>query len=213
MKRVAYLLVSALLFSGCGVPLAPAPSVTPLPPSATASQIPSVTASSVSPSPLPPTPTVTEPPAPTPVFTPDATGEALIAPYRGLKVPPYPQGTHEQGGWSVDPEGGLGNEYAIAIVQIGSWNTLWFDEMTFRDTAGHAHWKNLDILPLGKGEYPIDGCYSKDTSFWDIVALGHTGSSAEEVVIERAWRADVTSGKFLPIDPSQAVCIGYAGGE
>ncbi len=147
--------------------------------------------------------------AATPEINPGTIAPKMPAasPYIGVAYPPLPQGWEEGRGALAATVGDV--DYAVQELTQARQQMLWFMKSTGRDAQGHIVWVVTDVLV--RSDVPEPGgliwgfCTLNDQPDEEIVALGEVKAARMEIV-NRAWRANHTTGRFEPIATTGIVC-------
>ena len=130
--------------------------------------------------------------------------------YIGLRYRDVPKGLKDLGGWIVgETEAGI--EYAIARVQKGNQDMLWFEILVSRDSKGTPTFLVIDVLKLPKLN-KLDqighggSCLRNKVRDPEIVTITEYQDAEYWRQIKKAWRSNRNSGQFEEISTRNIIC-------
>ncbi len=130
-----------------------------------------------------------------------------VSPYIGAVYPPSPSGWQDGRAALTATVGDV--QYIVQELAQPNGQMLWFMKSTGRDAQGHFTWAVTDVLVRADIKEPgglIWGfCTLNDQPDEEIVALGERKEGVMENV-QRAWRANHTTGRFEPMATTGIVC-------
>jgi hypothetical protein len=141
----------------------------------------------------------------------DAGATANPGDYVGVQyhVQSLPAGVIDEGGMMIESPDE--HEYGVAFRRTTDGRQLlWLQRLTARDAQGLPSWEVLAVLelpPLADGEHmmPIE-CTLVDAPAVPVVAVGRYPDYDEVSRPRTAWRVDVATASFAPVDAARVEC-------